>query len=201
MKFERRDFGKLKYGALRTGVLLTVAIATLAWTTIDERKARTEHNTALAAKNSIEQQLRQIRTDEPDIRRRIEQFRAMEDAGIVGPERRLDWTEQLRDLQRDLRLPGMTYEFGPQTALDAGPASGYAYYSSNLKVRLRLLHEGDLLNFLDRLQREAKAMVLVRSCRIARLPPSDAGTDGARLGAECSMEWVTLRQPSARKKP
>jgi hypothetical protein len=201
MKFERRDFGKLKHGALRAAVLLAVAIAALAWTTIDERKARTEHNAALAAKNSIEQKLGQIRADEPDIRRRIEQFRAMDEAGIVGPERRLDWTEQLRDLQRELRLPGMSYEFGPQTALDGAPASGYAYHASNLKVRLRLLHEGDLLNFLDRLQREAKAMVLVRNCRMARLPSGDAGADGARLSAECSMEWVTLSQPSARKKP
>jgi hypothetical protein len=125
----------------------------------------------------------------------------MEDAGIVGPERRLDWTEQLRDLQRELRLPGMTYEFGPQTLLEGSSPSGYAYHASNLKVRLRLLHEGDLLNFLDRLQREAKAMVLVRNCRMARLPSGDAGADGARLSAECSMEWVTLSQSSARKKP
>ena len=125
----------------------------------------------------------------------------MEQAGITGPEKRLDWTELLRDLQQQLRLPGMTYEFGPQLPLETTTDAGYAYHSSQLKIQLRLLHEEDLLNFITRLQQEAKAMVLVRSCKLVRLPAANAAATAAQLSADCTMEWVTLRRASGAKKP
>jgi hypothetical protein len=115
-------------------------------------------------------------------------------------ERRLDWTELLRDLQQQLRLPGMSYEFGPQVPLETTTDTGYAYHSSQLKIQLRLLHEEDLLNFINRLQREAKAMILVRGCKLVR-PPAANAAGGAQLNAECTMEWVTLRRATGAQKP
>jgi hypothetical protein len=95
----------------------------------------------------------------------------------------------------------MTYEFGPQLPLETTTDAGYAYHSSQLKIQLRLLHEEDLLNFITRLQQEAKAMVLVRSCKLARLPAANAAATAAQLSADCTMEWVTLRRASGAKKP
>ena len=65
---------------------------------------------------------------------------------------------------------------------------------------MRLLHEEDLLNFITRLQREAKAMVLVRNCKVTRLPSGNSA-DAAQLLADCAMEWVTLRRASGTKQP
>lgn len=58
-----------------------------------------------------------------------------------------------------------------------------------------------MLNFIARLQREAKALVLLRNCKVARLAPAAAGSSPARLSAECTMEWITLRRASGMKKP
>ena len=199
MKFERRDLTKLQWYALLALAAIAIAVVAGFWSNLGAGKARVERDAAAARKAQTEQRLSQVRTEEQEIKERTQLFQQMEQAGVTGPEKRLDWTELLRDLQRQLRLPGMTYEFGPQLPLETGPAAGYAYHSSQLKIQLRLLHEEDLLNFIARLQREAKAMVLVRNCKVSRLagnPP-----DGAQLIADCAMEWVTLRRASGTKTP
>ncbi len=200
MKLEQRDLAKLQWYALLAIAAIAIAVAAGVWSTTGAGKARAERDAAALRQAQTQQRLSQVRTEEQDIKERTRQYQQMEQAGVTGPEKRLDWTELLRDLQRQLRLPGMTYEFGPQLALETSPAAGYAYHSSQLKIQLRLLHEEDLLNFIARLQREAKAMVLLRNCKLSRLPPGNTA-DGAQLGAECTMEWVTLRRASGGKQP
>jgi len=200
MKFERHDLNKLQWYALLAIVAIALAGVAGWWSLGSTGKARFERDAAAKQKTQIEQRLGQVRTEEQDIKTRTLQFQQMEVAGMTGPEKRLDWTEMLRELQRQLRLPGMTYEFGPQMPLESSPGPGYAYHSSQLKIQLRLLHEEDLLNFIAQLQREAKAMVLVRHCKLARLPGGNQA-DGAQLLAECAMEWVTLRPASGTKQP
>ncbi len=194
MKLERRDLGKLQWQALLAVVLIAVAVALVQWSNASALKSRMERDAVATRKAQIEQRLRQVRTEEQDIKARTERFQQMEQAGIVGPEKRLDWTELLRDLQRQLRLPGMTYEFGPQIPLETLAGDGYAYHSSQLKIQLRLLHEEDLLRFVERLQKEARAMILLRGCKLYRLPATNPAGDAALLAAECTMEWVTLRR-------
>lgn len=201
MKFEARDLQKIRWVALLAAALIAAAGALGIWVSGDTRKAQSERDAAAARKTEIERRLSQVRTEEQEIKARTEQFRQMDLAGVIGPEKRLDWTELLRDLQHQLRLPGMSYEFGPQVALEALPEATYAFYSSQLKIQLRLLHEEDLLNFIGRLQYEAKALVLLRNCKVARLTPALAASSPARLSAECTMEWVTVRRTGGAKKP
>lgn len=201
MKLEPRDLQKIQWVALLAILLIGAAVALGVWLSGDTRKAQGERDAAAARKSEIERRLSQVRTEEQEIKARTEEYRQMELAGIIGPEKRLDWTELLRDLQHQLRLPGMSYEFGPQVALEAVPEATYGFYSSQLKIQLRLLHEEDLLNFIARLQREAKALVLVRNCKVTRLAAAAAGGSPARLSAECTMEWVTVRRAGGGKKP
>jgi hypothetical protein len=94
----------------------------------------------------------------------------------------------------------MNYEFGAQTPLDKGNDTGFVWYASPMRVQLRLLHEGDLLNFLARLEKDAKALVIVRSCKLSPLPrQADARQAMAQLAAECEMQWITTRQTSEKK--
>jgi hypothetical protein len=201
MKFTLRDLKKIQWFALLAALLIAAAVAAGMWTSAGARKAQLERDAAAAKKTEVEKRLARVRTEEQEIKARTQRFQQMEQAGITGPEKRLDWTELLRDLQQQLRLPGMTYEFGPQLPLETTTDAGYAYHSSQLKIQLRLLHEEDLLNFITRLQQEAKAMVLVRSCKLVRLPAANAAAAAAQLSADCTMEWVTLRRASGAKKP
>jgi hypothetical protein len=67
--------------------------------------------------------------------------------------------------------------------------------ASTMKLRMDLLHENDLLGFLDDLASSVPALLLVRACSLERLmhEPASGGTP-ARLGAECTIDWVTLKE-------
>lgn len=201
MKLVARDFGKIMWFALLAVLLIGLAIAAGVWSTGGTGKARVERDAAAARKLETEKRLGRVRTEEQEIKARTQQFQQMELAGMIGQEKRLEWTELLRDLQRRLRLPGMNYEFGPQVPLESLAGADYAFYSSQLKIQLPVAHEEDLLNFVGQLQKEAKALVVLRGCKLSRLPGGSTARDAAQLAGECTMEWITLRRASGTRQP
>lgn len=201
MKLAARDFRKIVWVALLATLLIGLAIAAGLWSTGGTSKARVERDAAAARKLEIEKRLGRVRTEEQEIKARTQQFQQMELAGMIGQEKRLEWTELLRDLQRQSRLPGMNYEFGPQVPLESVAGADYAFHSSQLKIQLRVLHEEDLLNFVGQLQKEAKALVVLRGCKLSRPPGGSTARDAAQLVGECTMEWITLRRASGSKQP
>lgn len=200
MKLSPRDLQKLWLPLVAMLAMMAVA-GLLAWgSQRDAEKAGQERDAALSARNQIDQRLRQVRTEEQDIRDRTRLLQQLKDSGISGEERRLDWMETLRDAQRELRIPGMTYEFGAQASLDNGNEPAYAWFASPLRLQLRLLHEEDLVHFLARIQKQARALVIVRSCKLSPLPrQADGRAAMAQLGAECEMQWLTVRPAGDRK--
>jgi len=200
MTLTRRDFRKLWLPLLAATAMLIVG-GLLAWgSQLDASKAEQERNAATNARKQIEQRLRQVRTEEQEIRERTQLLQQLQNSGITGEEKRLDWMEMLRNTQRELRIPGMNYEFGAQTTLDKGDDTTYAWFSSPLRLQLRLLHEEDLLNFLARVQKDAQALVIVRACKLSPLPSQpDSRQSMAQLGAECEMQWLTARQANEKK--
>ncbi len=194
MTLTGRDLKKL-WLPLLAALAMIIAAGLLGWASkFDADKAGQERSTATATQNQIEQRLRQVRTEEQEIRERTALLMQLKNAGITGEEKRLDWMEMLREAQRELRIPGMSYEFGAQTNLDKGEDATYSWFSSTQHVKLRLLHEEDLLNFLTRIEKNAQALVIVRSCTLSPLPRQADGRETlAQLGAECDLQWITLR--------
>ena len=200
MKLTGRDLPKLWLPLLAALAMFLVA-GLLVWgSQLDAGKAEQERSVATATKNQIEQRLRQVRTEEQEIRERTQLLQQLQNSGITGEEKRLDWMEMLRETQRELRIPGMSYEFGAQTSLDKSEDATYTWFSSPLLLKLRLLHEEDLLNFLARVEKNARALVIVRSCKLAPLPGQANGREVmAQLSAECDMLWLTARPASGKK--
>lgn len=200
MKLTQRDFRKLLLPLVATLALFATAGILAWWSHAETRGAAQERDRATEEKTRIETRLRQFRSEETDLKERSLLLKRLQDAGILGEEHRLDWMEQLRNTQRDLRLPGLKYEFAVQAPLNRTTPSGYAWFNSPLRLQLRLLHEGDLLSALEHIQREARAMVIVRSCQLA--PPvatAERRESVAPLHADCDMDWLTARQPAGRK--
>ena len=197
MKLKQDDLAKLRFPLLVMISLLAVALFIAWWSYTEAQMATEERNRALGTKNQVEQRLLLARTEEQELKVRASTFQQLGNSGITGEEKRLDWMETLGDIQRDLHLPGMSYEFGAQAPLETAPGADYAFFASPMRVRLRLLHEEDLLNFLTRVQKGASAMVLVRSCKLT--PLSQSGRDGestAQLAADCELQWITVRRSS-----
>lgn len=193
MKFEARDLKKLRWELAIAAGLVAGAGAIAYGSLISTQEAEAEHRAAAARHAQIDTKLRQVRTEEEEIKNRATLFMHLQERGILGEEKRLDWTELLHDIQRRLRLPDMSYEFAPQKPLEGNGGGDYAFFVSSMKLHLDLVHEEDLLSFLTGVQNEAKATVLVRGCDVSRRPATETATSLAQLSADCEIDWVTAR--------
>lgn len=156
---------------------------------------------AVAARKDIETRLARARVEERELRDKINRFQALQGRGYIGPERRLDWVETIARVKAARRIFKLDYEFSPQRPVDAGilpggaSAGGFEIMASQMRLHIQLLHEGELLEFLAELREAVQALVQVRSCSMERIAPS--GTDrtrNAQLKAECTLEWISLRE-------
>ena len=119
--------------------------------------------------------------------RRIKRYQDLVARGIIGQEERLDWVEQIARIKAARRLLDVQYEIQPQApigdaALPGGAAAGpYEIMASTMNLHMQLLHEDDLLGFLDDLRQNVHAQLLVRECRIARGAGSTSRAASAQL--------------------
>ena len=164
------------------------------------KSAQLALNAATAEHMAFEGKLRQVRNEENEIKQKAAMFNELQERGIIGEERRLDWVELIKKIIDERRLIDPQFEISPQRALDDKPGSSFTFYTSTMKLQLKLLHEEDLTRLLDDLRNQASALIQVKRCNISRLPPhtSDgnnlASPNGAHLQADCQIDWITARE-------
>ena len=193
MKPQTRDLRFLLPPVLGATFLIAAAVL-LIWLAYGHAQDSTrQRDEAQAAFRRIDAQLRQINSEEQELRDKAALYSRLQQRGIIGNESRLDWSEQLATLRQQWRLPVFSYGFAPQTLTDANSA-GYSIARSGMHLHMHLLHEEDLLRILSPLRDEARALVQIRSCRLTRLATTDEHRfSQAQLEADCEMDWVTLR--------
>ena len=150
---------------------------------------------AQAERNEFDGKLKQVRNEEDEIKQKSAVFKALQTRGMIGEEQRLEWVELIKDIRDTRRLIDLQYEIAPQRRLDADAAKGFAFYSSTMRLQLKLLHEEDLTRLIDDLRERARALIQVKSCAVSRL--SQGAGDGspiAQLLADCRIDWITLRE-------
>ena len=159
-----------------------------------------------AAKRELLQQqnqLREARTrlqksglEKDVIVRYLSNYQSLQRLGFVGDEQRLNWLEALRLSNQQAQLFGIQYQIGAQQAypfaaeLDPGQLT---LHQSLMKVNFRLLHEGDLMKFLDTLAAQHAGFFAVNQCMVQRLNADGSVRVQPNLGAECEIAWITLK--------
>lgn len=155
---------------------------------------RQAHERALAARTEAQRALAGARAEEAEIAAKIDRFRHLVERGAVGTEQRLAWVELIRDARARHHLGAVDYEFSPQRPLDpliAPPdADQLEAAGSTLRIRMPLLHEGQLIALLDDLAFNASAVVRVRECSVTR---AAIASDAEQLVADCLLDWITFR--------
>ena len=178
-------------------MLLMVAIGTASvlFSRENVRQANSAFAAAQSERNDYDGKLKRVRGEEHEIREKAAMFNALKARGVIGEEQRLEWVELLKEIRERHRLIELRYEITPQHPLEKTPAGNLALYSSTMKLQLSLLHEEDLIRLLDDLRREARALIQVRRCDVARIPRSGPeNTLQGFLQAECLIDWVTVRE-------
>ena len=170
----------------------------------------------IAARQQLAQQqiqLKDARTrlqksgDEKDIIvRYLDGFRQLERTGFVGEEQRINWLDGLRLANQQADLFGVDYQIGAQRpyayAADFSPGA-LALNQSIMRVRFRLLHEGDLDRFLDALARQGAGIFAIDQCLMRRIDTRGVIRFQPNVNAECDLSWITVQVGASReqKKP
>ena len=138
--------------------------------------------------------------------RYIDGFRQLERSGFVGEEQRINWLDGLRVANQQADLFGVDYQIGAQrpyafaSEFNPGPL---ALNQSIMRVRFRLLHEGDLGRFFDSLARQGTGIFTVDQCLLRRIDTRGVIRYQPNVNAECDLSWITIRvaAPRDQRKP
>ncbi len=146
-------------------------------------------------RREIKEMQARLRSDEQEIRRTRLRYEEITKRGYLNREHRLEWVERIRKIREQRKLIEVNYELAPQQSVSNADGSGFEVMSSTMRLRMRLLHEEDLLNFLADLRGSVQAYLSIRSCIVERLPQiGELPTTAAGLQAECLIDWLTLRE-------
>lgn len=198
-------FGQEGFRVLRASwALLAVAIALAAGIGFGSRwfVDRVERESVSSERKLKEARARldNARRERENLRQSAEVFRTLVDRGLLGGERRLEMVERVGALRERFRLIGLDYEIAPQRPL--AMAGGRVFpsvdvLSSRVKLRIRALHEADLLGFLEGLTEATHGFYPVDRCSIRRVDQGGGASAQPDIEAECTLEWITLKEKRA----
>lgn len=187
---------------LATALALAAAGAALVWLA---RATLATENRLLAAARAERIQavegLSRIAEEEREVREKIDVYRRLKDAGILGEEKRLEWVDAMARIRASRALLDLRYKVDRQRLLQSVPGkpANVDFYASTMNLELALLHEGDLLGFLADLRNAGNAYVSVQRCALARTGQAPSGASLApRLRAECAIDLITILDRAAK---
>ena len=127
---------------------------------------------------------------------RLPEFLALEEAGVIGEERRLAWIETLGKVAARVKLPALRYRIERRSAYHDEPglsAGIYRPHSTVVHLESGLLHEGDLVGLIRELEALDTGLHRFDRCEVRRAAPEIVMRPGAvNLTAMCQVRWITL---------
>jgi len=124
-------------------------------------------------------------------------YKILKKTGFIGTEPRLQWLESLRRTGENSGVIAMQYHLHAQRPYSQRPlidGGDYQLYASTMDLQVDVLHEGHLLEFLDRLYDAGVGVLDIRGCTIQRLGSDGVQPNEANVRADCKLSWYTIRQ-------
>lgn len=197
MKFVASDLKRLRLPAAVGGVLALAGVACYFAADNYLRETKQLSAATTAQRAEVQTKLASATEEEREIKASLQQYQALAARGVIGDEKRLDWIDTITAIKNERRLFNISYSIEPQRDLDyPGFAAGgnVKFVSSRVKIEIQLLHEEDLLNFVDDLAKRGRSYLSVRSCDVQRTERAGGTTLAPRLQAACVFDLITIRQ-------
>jgi hypothetical protein len=121
---------------------------------------------------------------------------------LLQTESRLDLVDLVNALRARNQLISLDYEIAPQRPLSLPGArvfNSIEVLASRVKLKARALHEGDLLGFIDGLERTPQGFYPIDRCTMRRVETANPDSLAPRVEADCSLEWITLKEKNANR--
>jgi hypothetical protein len=201
VNFTSKELKALALPLLACLVLLGAGAALIVWTQRGLQVAAGELAGARDQRAQARERLMRIAEEEKEVKEKLEVYLRLRTLGILGDERRLEWADAMTRIRTQRELPDLRYRVERQRLISSAATkpANVDFFASTMKVELALLHEGDLLNFLDDLRQSGNAYYAIKHCSIARtgLAPAVAGL-APRLRAECEIDLITIIDRAAK---
>jgi len=131
-----------------------------------------------------------------------QEYAKLENDKIIGDDHRLDWVDTLERLRNQNLVIDFRYTIAPQKTYVPQPAmdsGNFDIHYSETKLELDLLHEGQLLDFLDALRKRGNGWYQLEGCTMKRINSYDENAAPAtpNIKADCSGGWITLKNRNA----
>lgn len=189
----------VRWALLRTPLLVTLAAAVLAgsWVYFTQTRAnaaRQQLSQERTVLTSVRQRLAQVGQEKQLILQYLPAYETLRAQGIVGAEQRASWLDGLRAASQEVRTFGVDYQLTQQSAAPIKFESPeFQLQQSIMKLRIRLLHEADLLSFLRALEQQHAGLFIVQSCTLTRATANAfTGRFEPRVNADCELAWLSL---------
>ncbi len=187
--------------ALRNPLLVLIAVLLIAAAVVystEQLKVSAERQLAQQQARLNEARTRlQKSGDEKDIIVRYrDAFQALQRAGFVGEEKRINWLDGLRVTNQQADLFGIDYQIGSQKkyqyAASLNPGQ-IQLFESEMRLRFRLLHEEDIIRFFGLLERQNLGIFHVDQCEMRRIDTRGVIRFQPNVSADCEVSWITAK--------
>lgn len=200
MKFTRSDFHSMRWslGAICASALLSsiVLYSSSQYADSNQKNLRAAQRQVNDARN----RLTAARQDQENLSAYSAEYSVLEEQNIIGDDHRLDWMEGLEKLRQQNLVVDFRYSiapqriYAPQPAIDSG---NFNIHYSEMKLQFELLHEGQLMSFFDALRNRIKGHYQLEGCKLQRDDIAEDAAQPAKITAECSGGWITLKDRNA----
>lgn len=124
-------------------------------------------------------------------------YKRLSELGFIGEPDRDGWVQRLESIYRDTRLPPtLRYTLAPPQPLNPQPVSpdAPAAHQNNvlhhdLSLELSGIHEGEMLDFMEKLGEDWRIPYRIETCQIAR---GEAAEPIAGLQIKCTVQIYSL---------
>jgi len=199
MKLMAAAWRALRYPlwVLVVALLASIALVFFTGQQLDQEKLRYASQEGVL-REARERMLRSSEEKERILRYRAA-FIALQRNGFLGEEQRINWVDGLRATSLSLKLSGVSYHievqrpYGAPLGIDLGP---YRMHQSLMKISLGLLHEEDLMRFVNALAAQQAGVFALRECSLRRLGAGKAESAMLQdnLQADCSLAWLSVSE-------
>jgi hypothetical protein len=202
VNFSREELKKLSGPALLCLALL-IAGSALIWSSGKSlRLANAQLSAVQADRMKNGERLARIADEEREVKEKLKVYQHLKDLNILGEEKRLEWADAMTRIRTQRELLDVRYRVERQRLLTSlpGKPARVDFYASSMKVDLALLHENDLLRFLEDLRNSGNAYYSVKRCAISRTGQAASSANMApRLRAECDIDLITVVDRGAKQ--
>lgn len=135
------------------------------------------------------------------LREYLAPYRALQSSGHIGPPRRLQWLESLRNVSERNDIPGVSFTLESSSLIEQFEDPYWheqiPVRSTDMKLTMQLSHEGNLYQILEGLDQSAPGTFNIENCLVRWLDNFNEDIALTRLRGECTLRWYSLDDVTA----